>query len=107
MSQARSQQGILGSNVGFLLDLFEDGGNILFSKRRAFAELHDYYAKIRSIHNHRCENLNCNELFLVYSIFICHRLQAKKTRVEAGSNTSTMTLRVVRRDEMGLKKAAP
>jgi hypothetical protein len=29
---------------------------------------------------------------------------AKKTRVEAGSNTSTVTLRVVRGDEMGLKK---
>jgi hypothetical protein len=28
------------------------------------------------------------------------------TRVEAGSNTSTVTLRVVRGDEMGLKKAA-
>jgi hypothetical protein len=31
----------------------------------------------------------------------------QKTRVEAGSNTSTMTLRVVGGDEMGLKKAAP
>jgi hypothetical protein len=29
------------------------------------------------------------------------------TRVEAGSNTSTVTLRVVRGDEMGLKKATP
>jgi hypothetical protein len=29
------------------------------------------------------------------------------TRVEAGSNTSTVNLRVVRGDEMGLKKAAP
>jgi hypothetical protein len=29
------------------------------------------------------------------------------TRVEAGSNTYTVTLRVVRGDEMGLKKAAP
>jgi hypothetical protein len=29
------------------------------------------------------------------------------TCVEAGSNTSTVTLRVVRGDEMGLKKAAP
>jgi hypothetical protein len=29
------------------------------------------------------------------------------TRVEAGSNTSTVTLRVVRGDEMELKKAAP
>jgi hypothetical protein len=29
------------------------------------------------------------------------------TRVEAGSNTSTVTLRVIRGDEMGLKKAAP
>jgi hypothetical protein len=28
------------------------------------------------------------------------------TRVEAGSNTSTMNLRVVRGDEMGQKKAA-
>jgi hypothetical protein len=31
----------------------------------------------------------------------------KVTSVEAGSNTSTVTLRVVRGDEMGLKKAAP
>jgi hypothetical protein len=30
-----------------------------------------------------------------------------RTRVEAGSNTSTMTQRVVRGDEIGLKKAAP
>jgi hypothetical protein len=29
------------------------------------------------------------------------------TRVEAGSNTSTVNLRVVRGDKMGLKKAAP
>jgi hypothetical protein len=29
------------------------------------------------------------------------------TRMEAGSNTSTVNLRVVRGDEMGLKKAAP
>jgi hypothetical protein len=29
------------------------------------------------------------------------------TRVETGSNTSTVTLPVVRGDEMGLKKAAP
>jgi sarcosine oxidase delta subunit len=29
------------------------------------------------------------------------------THVEAGSNTSTVKLRVVRGDEMGLKKAAP
>jgi hypothetical protein len=28
----------------------------------------------------------------------------QKTRVEAGSNTSTVNLRVVRGDEMGLKK---
>jgi hypothetical protein len=32
---------------------------------------------------------------------------SKSTRVEAGSNTSTVNLRVVRGDEMGLKKAAP
>jgi hypothetical protein len=31
----------------------------------------------------------------------------QETRVEAGSNTSTVNLRVVRGDEMGLKKAAP
>jgi hypothetical protein len=30
-----------------------------------------------------------------------------QTRVEAGSKTSTVTLRVVSGDEMGLKKAAP
>jgi hypothetical protein len=34
-------------------------------------------------------------------------LHTQETRVEAGSNTSTVTLRVVRGDEMGLKKAAP
>jgi hypothetical protein len=33
--------------------------------------------------------------------------KARYTRVEAGSNTSTVTLRVVSGDEMGLKKAAP
>jgi hypothetical protein len=31
----------------------------------------------------------------------------RETRVEAGSNTSTVSLRVVRGEEMGLKKAAP
>jgi hypothetical protein len=36
----------------------------------------------------------------------CH-LSFPITRVEAGSNTSTVTLRVVRGDEIGLKKAAP
>jgi hypothetical protein len=30
-----------------------------------------------------------------------------KTRVEAGSNTSTVNLRVVGGDEMGQKRAAP
>jgi hypothetical protein len=35
------------------------------------------------------------------------RVTLPKTRVEAGSNTSTVNLRVVRGDEMGLKKAAP
>jgi hypothetical protein len=34
-------------------------------------------------------------------------LEGSLTHVEAGSNTSTVTLRVVRGDEMGLKKAAP
>jgi hypothetical protein len=34
-------------------------------------------------------------------------LNVGATCVEAGSNTSTVTLRVVRGDEMGLKKAAP
>jgi hypothetical protein len=32
---------------------------------------------------------------------------SRSTRVEAGSNTSTVILRVARGDEMGLKKAAP
>jgi hypothetical protein len=35
------------------------------------------------------------------------QLQSVSTRVEAGSNTSTVNLRVVRGDEMGQKKAAP
>jgi hypothetical protein len=34
-------------------------------------------------------------------------IKPTKTRVEAGSNTSIVTLQVVRGDEMGLKKAAP
>jgi hypothetical protein len=36
-----------------------------------------------------------------------HTSLHNRTRVEAGSNTSSVTLRVVRGDEMGLKKAAP
>jgi hypothetical protein len=36
-----------------------------------------------------------------------YKLDLVGTRVEAGSNTSTVNLRVVRGDEMGLKKAAP
>jgi hypothetical protein len=36
-----------------------------------------------------------------------HVVPLSKTRVEARSNTSTVTLRVVRGDEMGIKKAAP
>jgi hypothetical protein len=35
------------------------------------------------------------------------KLTGGKTRVEAGSNTSTVTLRVVRGDEMGLIKTVP
>jgi hypothetical protein len=54
-----------------------------------------------------------------FELQICHEnCQRKKknpnslltyglTRVEAGSNTSTVNLRVVRGDKMGLKKAAP
>jgi hypothetical protein len=42
---------------------------------------------------------------------VCRRVNGEymenPTRVEAGSNPSTVTLRVVRGDEMGLKKAAP
>jgi hypothetical protein len=34
-------------------------------------------------------------------------LLVTETRVEAGSNTSTVTLRVVRGDEMGLKEKRP
>jgi hypothetical protein len=34
-------------------------------------------------------------------------LKTMNTRVEAGSNTSTVNLRVVRGDEMGIKKATP
>jgi hypothetical protein len=37
----------------------------------------------------------------------CISISEFLTRVEAGSNTSTVTLRVVRGDKMGLKKAAP
>jgi hypothetical protein len=39
--------------------------------------------------------------------FFIKILMSTYTRVEAGSNTSTVNLRVVRGDEMGLKKAAP
>jgi hypothetical protein len=35
---------------------------------------------------------------------LTEKLDNIRTRVEAGSNTSTVTLRVVRGDEMGLKK---
>jgi hypothetical protein len=38
---------------------------------------------------------------------ILHNVMSYFTRVEAGSNTSTVTLRVVRGDEIGLKKATP
>jgi hypothetical protein len=41
----------------------------------------------------------------IVKLFLC--LLINHTRVEAGSNTSTVILRVVRGDEMGLKKAAP
>jgi recombinational DNA repair protein (RecF pathway) len=47
-----------------------------------------------------------NELFQEAGIII-NMNSCVLTRVEAGSNTSTVTLRVVRGDEMGLKKAAP
>jgi hypothetical protein len=43
----------------------------------------------------------------VYQCILIRKLLNYNTRVEAGSNTSTVTLRVVRGDEMGLKKAAP
>jgi hypothetical protein len=41
------------------------------------------------------------------SVYDCLAFVILQTRVEAGSNTSTVTLLVVRGDEMGLKKAAP
>jgi hypothetical protein len=42
-------------------------------------------------------------------IFYKYKLdyRGSETRVEAGSNTSTVNLRVVRGDETGLKEAAP
>jgi hypothetical protein len=48
--------------------------------------------------------------FLVRSasrIYFCLKQININTRVEPGSNTSTVNLRLVRGDEMGLKKAAP
>jgi hypothetical protein len=43
----------------------------------------------------------------VNKIIIFRSNHGNETRVEVGSNTSTVNLRVVRGDEMGLKKAAP
>jgi hypothetical protein len=43
----------------------------------------------------------------VRPVEIATEATVQRTRVEAGSNTSTVTLRVVRGDEMRLKKAAP
>jgi hypothetical protein len=59
--------------------------------------------------------LFCRVAFPIYSVARSHGAKLKMsfetylpyTRVEAGSNTSTVTLRIVRGDEMGLKKAAP
>jgi hypothetical protein len=42
-----------------------------------------------------------------HTTFLLGDFSANPTRVEVGSNTSTVTLRVVRGDEMGLKKAEP
>jgi hypothetical protein len=41
------------------------------------------------------------------NIIYSTELTGGATRVEAVSNTSTVNLRVVRGDDMGLKKAAP
>jgi hypothetical protein len=55
----------------------------------------------RKLHNEELHNLYS-------SPSIIRMIKSRRiTRVEAGSNTSTVTLRVVRGDEMGLKKAAP
>jgi hypothetical protein len=48
-----------------------------------------------------------NPLLFKFILIIIPTMPISLTRVEAGSNTSTVTLRVVRGDEMGLKKAAP
>jgi hypothetical protein len=53
-------------------------------------------------------NILSSFYLILYRHFIQFSLLAWcRTRVEAGSNTSTVNLRVVRGDEMGLKKAAP
>jgi hypothetical protein len=48
-----------------------------------------------------------NDITFSITRISCYVYLNKLTRVEAGSNTSTVNLRVVRGDEMGLKKAAP
>jgi hypothetical protein len=51
--------------------------------------------------DHNAKKSCGNMLFLV---LLSGRIKAEMTRVEAGSNTSTVNLRVVRGDEMGLKR---
>jgi hypothetical protein len=57
--------------------------------------------------------LYCLSIIMKLKVYLCALAQCHEdlygvyTHVEAGSNTSTVTLRVVRGDEMGLKKAAP
>jgi hypothetical protein len=46
-------------------------------------------------------------IFIIVSGVRLSLLSTAATRVEAGSNTSTVNLRVVRGDETGLKEAAP
>jgi hypothetical protein len=50
------------------------------------------------------KNRRSQRKFFWMEMHTAHAVTLKLTRVEAGSNTSTVTLRVVRGDEMGLKK---
>jgi hypothetical protein len=54
-----------------------------------------------------CSYENCMESNFKVNTKTQHKYMYNNTRVEVGSNTSTVTLQVVRGNEMGLKKAAP
>jgi hypothetical protein len=82
------------------LSLFSIVANFLMARLRN---------TVRNLSDIQTETLDCNCCMYLDPCFLfgMSRQSGRLTRVEAGSNTSTVTLRVVRGDEMGLKKAAP